>query len=218
SFSAGTQNSYVASPALASTGWYRMTVGLSGCTYKDSIFATINNKPSLPNISYNNPLCVGETLSLSTGAVSGAVYSWQGPNNFASNQQNPTRASMQFGDTGLYRLAVFAGGCSSDTASVTVNINPAPFVAITASPGANICPGGQVQFTAYPNNHGGTPAYQWYVNGIAAGSTGTVFSSSSLSSGDVVRCDMTENTKCSAPFTDQSNDITISVLQIGRAS
>ncbi|MBW7912939.1 MAG: T9SS type A sorting domain-containing protein [Taibaiella sp.] len=212
SFSANTQNSYIANSTTAATGWYRMTAGLNGCSYKDSIYATINQTPTLPNISYNSPLCVGETLNLSTNATGN--YYWKGAGNFTSNQQNPARTNMQFGDTGSYSLVVTVSGCSSDTAYTNIAINPLPFVAIAASPGATICNGQQVQFTAYPNLHGGTPAYQWYVNGIAAGNTTTVFNTSTLNNGDIVRCDMTETTKCSSPMTDASNDITITVQPI----
>src|SRR5690606_12376545 len=133
SFSATTQNSYIANSTTAATGWYVMTVGLNGCSYKDSTYATINQTPALPNISYNSPLCVGETLNLSTTA-SGNYY-WKGTGNFTSNQQNPNRTNMQFGDTGSYSLAVVVSGCTSDTAYTNVTINPQPFVAIAASPG-----------------------------------------------------------------------------------
>lgn len=211
SFSASTQNSFIANSTTAATGWYVMTVGLNGCNYKDSIYATINQTPSLPNISYNSPLCVGETLNLSTNSTGN--YSWKGAGNFTSNQQNPARSNMQFGDTGSYSLVVTVSGCNSDTAKTNVTINPLPFVAIAASPGATICSGQQVQFTAYPNNHGGTPGYAWYINGIAAGNTSTVFTTTTLNNGDIVRCDMTEITKCSSPITDPSNDITMTVNQ-----
>lgn len=212
SFSVNTQNSFIANSSTAATGWYRMTVGLNGCSYKDSIFATINQTPALPNINYNSPLCVGETLNLSTNATGN--YYWKGAGNFTSNQQNPARGNMQFGDTGSYSLVVTVNGCSSDTAYTNIAINPLPFVAIAASPGATICSGQQVQFTAYPNNHGSTPGYAWYINGIAAGNTTTVFTTSTLNNGDIVRCDMTENTKCSSPVTDASNDITMTVQPV----
>jgi hypothetical protein len=82
---------------------------------------------------------------------------------------------------------------------------------IFSAPADSICQGDRVNFTALPNYHGGTPAYQWYVNGQASG-MGTVFSTTTLNDRDVVRVDMTEHTKCSSPYTDQSNDITMNVL------
>ncbi|MBZ0098540.1 MAG: T9SS type A sorting domain-containing protein [Taibaiella sp.] len=126
-------------------------------------------------------------------------------------QQNPIRSNMQFGDTGSYKLSVIVNGCNSDTAIVSVKINPIPFVVIFPTPGDSTCQGDRVNFTALPNNHGGSPAYQWYVNGQASG-TGTVFSTTILNNQDVVRVDMTENTKCSSPYTDPSNEVEIKVL------
>ena len=118
---------------------------------------------------------------------------------------------MQFGDTGTYKLTVSLNGCTSPEGAVQVHANPTPFVVIVPSPGDSICNGEPVVFTAYGNNHGGAPTYQWFVNGTPTG-TGTLFNSSALNNGDIVRCDMTENTKCSVPVTDQSNDIEMKVL------
>ncbi|HEY9176111.1 MAG TPA: T9SS type A sorting domain-containing protein, partial [Flavipsychrobacter sp.] len=206
-----TQNTNRINTTAAMTGWYKMLVNLNGCSFIDSTYATVHPIPAVPNISYTNPLCVGETLSLGTTTVSGASYSWSGPGSFSSSSQNPSRSNMQFGDTGTYKLTTTVNGCTSDTGTASVHINPLPFVVILANPADSICQGDRVNFTALPNNHGGTPAYQWYVNGQASG-MGTVFSTTALNDQDVVRCDMTENTKCSAPYTDPSNDITMNVL------
>jgi len=211
SFSAATQNTNRANTTTGMTGWYKMLVGLNGCTYADSTYATIHAIPAVPNISYTNPLCVGEALNLGTATVSGASYSWAGPGNFSSASQNPARSNMQFGDTGSYKLAVTVNGCTSDTATATVHINPLPFVVIFSAPADSICQGDRVNFTALPNNHGGSPTYQWYVNGQTTG-MGTVFSTTTLNDQDVVQVDMTENTKCNSPYTDPSNDITMNVL------
>lgn len=211
SFSAATQNADRANSTAGMSGWYKMLVGLNGCSYADSTYATIHPIPAVPNISYSNPLCIGETLNLGTTTVSGAAYSWSGPGNFSSSSQSPTRSNMQFGDTGMYQLTTTVNGCTSDTGTASIKINPLPFVVIFANPSDSICQGDRVNFTALPNNHGGTPAYQWYVNAQAAG-TGTVFSTTALNNQDVIRCDMTESTKCSAAYTDPSNDITMNVL------
>ncbi|MBW7914034.1 MAG: T9SS type A sorting domain-containing protein, partial [Taibaiella sp.] len=211
SYTASTQNAWIANAPVAATGWYKMTVSLNGCSYADSIYAVVNSVPSAPSLSYNSPLCISETLQLAATTQAGAGYSWSGPGNFTSTQQNPTRNNMQFADTGMYKVIKTVNGCSSSESSIGVYINPVPFVVILANPADSICQGDAVVFTAYANNHGGTPSYQWYVNAQAAG-TGQIFTTTSLNNQDVVRCDMTENTKCSAPYTDESNDITLQVL------
>ena len=78
SYSATLQNTNRVNSTAGMTGWYKMLVGLNGCTYTDSTYATIHPIPAVPNISYSNPLCVGETLNLGTATVSGASYSWTG--------------------------------------------------------------------------------------------------------------------------------------------
>lgn len=211
SYSASAQNAWIANAPVAASGWYKMTASLNGCSYADSVYAVVNTVPQAPALSYNNPLCVGEILQLSATTQTGAGYSWTGPRNFVSTQQNPTRNSMQFADTGVYKVVRTVNGCSSVESSIGVYINPVPFVVILANPADSICQGDPVVFTAYANNHGGTPSYQWYVNAQAAG-TGQTFTTTSLNNLDVVRCDMTENTKCSAPYTDESNDIALQVL------
>jgi len=211
SFSAGTQNAAVSNSTVAATGWYEMTVDLNGCYDKDSTYATVNAIPATPNISFNSPLCIGETLSLNASTISGGTYSWTGPGNYTSAIQNPVRANMQFGDTGSYTVAVTVNGCTSPAGSTKVNLNPTPFVVILANPADSICQGDPVVFTALPNNHGGVPQYRWFVNAQSVG-TGTVFNTGTLNDGDVINCEMTENTKCSVPYKDASNDVTMTVL------
>jgi hypothetical protein len=212
SFTANTQNASIPNTTTAATGWYKMTAALNSCSYVDSIYATINPIPATPIATYSSPLCIGETLGLAASTVSGATYTWNGPSNFSSNTQNPSRSNSSFSDTGTYTVTATVSGCTSPAASVRVGINPVPFVVIFATPSDSICQGGAVTFTALPNNAGGTPQYRWVVNGQTAGTNSTGFTTSTLNDQDVVRCDMTENTKCSSLYTDQSNDITMRVL------
>lgn len=211
-FSASTQNTLVANTTTAATGWYKMTATLNSCAYTDSIYTTVNAIPATPVATYNNPLCIGETLNLSATTVSGATYTWNGPGSFNANTQNPSRSNSSFSDTGTYTVTATISGCTSPAASVRVSINPVPFVVIFPTPADSICQGDPVTFTALPNNAGGTPQYRWVVNGQTTGTNSTSFNTSSLNNQDIVRCDMTENTKCSSPYTDPSNDITMNVL------
>jgi len=212
SFSATTQNASIPNASPAATGWYKMTVGLNSCFYTDSIYTAINPIPATPVAGYNNPLCIGETLNLSASTVGGATYTWNGPGNFNTSTQNPSRSNSSFSDTGTYTVTATVSGCTSPAASLKVNINAVPFVVIFPTPADSICQGDAVTFTALPNNAGGTPQYRWVVNGQTVGTNSTSFNTSLLNDQDIVRCDMTENTKCSSPYTDQSNDITMNVL------
>ncbi|HEY0059765.1 MAG TPA: LamG-like jellyroll fold domain-containing protein, partial [Flavisolibacter sp.] len=77
---------------------------------------TIYNSPD--GAGNNGPVCVGSTLSLTATTVTGATYSWTGPNGFTSSLQNPT---LTYGtaNAGVYTLQVTASGCTS-TAYTTV--------------------------------------------------------------------------------------------------
>lgn len=211
SFASTVRNTSINGAGVTATGWYKMVVDLNSCIYADSIFATVNAIPATPGITFNSPLCIGETLNLSAGNVNGVTYSWTGPGSYTSGLQNPSRSNMQFADTGSYIVTATANGCTSPEGSTKVYINPTPFVVILANPADSICQGDPAVFTALPNNHGGTPDYRWMVNTQNAG-TGVVFNTTALNDGDVISCEMTEHTKCSVSFKDESNDITMTVL------
>ncbi|MBZ0310139.1 MAG: T9SS type A sorting domain-containing protein [Anaerolineae bacterium] len=212
SFSANTQSSFVANSTTAASGAYILTLNLNGCLFRDTTIAVVYPIPATPNVSYSTPMCVGETLQLNASTVPGATYTWTGVGGYNANTQNPTRSNMQFGDTGTYSVTASANGCTSPADSIKVNINPVPFVVIFPTPGDSICVGEQASFTALPNNHGGTPTYKWYVNGVLTGGNSTSYSSTTLNNGDVVRVDMTENTKCRVNYVDPSNDVEMKVL------
>lgn len=197
----------------AATGWYKMQVGLNGCYYRDSILAVVNIIPAVPTVTYNNPICAGETLTLSPGNMNGATYNWNGPNGYTSTLQNASKNNIQTTDGGVYKVKAIVNGCTSADGSVTVTVNPTPFVAILSNPIDSICKGENALFTPIPNNHGGTPTYQWFVNNQLS-VIGTSFSTASLNDKDVIRCDMTEYTKCSVPHIDESNYITMSVIPL----
>src|SRR5205814_9450475 len=96
----------------------------------------------------------------------------------------------------------------SDPMAVTATV--APSVSIAAAPGNTICTGTNVTFTATPTN-GGTPSYQWKVNGVNAGTNSNTFQSATLVNGDVVTVVMTSSLACASPTTGTSNSITMAV-------
>jgi hypothetical protein len=211
SFTATTQNTYVANSTTAATGWYKATLNLNGCLFSDSVYAVVKMMPGSPSVNYGTPLCVGENLQLNANTVSGATYNWSGPNSFSAAVQNPVRNTISFADTGVYYATATVNGCTSTAGSVQVSANPVPFASVLVNPGDTICAGDQVSFTALPNNHAGTPQYRWYINGLPVGSS-VMYTSSSLSNNDIIYCEMTEYTKCNAPYTDKSEEITMTVF------
>ncbi|HNQ68098.1 MAG TPA: hypothetical protein PKN32_06960, partial [Bacteroidales bacterium] len=87
-----------------------------------------------------------------------------------------------------------------------------PEISIEISAGTNpTCIGNSVTFTATPTNGGTTPAYQWKVNGTNAGTNSPTFTSTTLTNGDVVTCELTSSEACATGNPATSNNITMSV-------
>ncbi|MDQ3190425.1 MAG: CUB domain-containing protein, partial [Bacteroidota bacterium] len=101
----------------------------------------------------NGPVCSGSLFNLTTTPVSGATYSWTGPNGFTSNLQNPTGVGAGF-VSGTYTYSVTAtDGISTCTSSTTVTVNPTPTVFVNNQ---SVCSGQSATLTAVPSILGGT--------------------------------------------------------------
>lgn len=94
--------------------------------------------------SNNGPLCAGETLELYAEPVNNATYSWNGPNGFTSNEQNPVIPNVQLINAGIYSLTVTLGGEPSDpfTTEVFIYANPVADFEFNS-----VCEGAEIQFT-----------------------------------------------------------------------
>jgi len=96
-----------------------------------------------PTVSNNGPLCEGDLLQLSAATVPGAVtYTWTGPGNFSSTDQNPIINPATTANSGTYMLIV-TDGVTTDTAFTTVTVYPVPTATLNYTD--TICAGGQVQ-------------------------------------------------------------------------
>ncbi|MBK5286500.1 MAG: hypothetical protein JJE25_13965, partial [Bacteroidia bacterium] len=92
-------------------------------------------------------------------------------------------------------------GCSlaaGVTISLTNGTNPA-------------CVGSSVTFTASPTNGGSSPAYQWQIDALNAGTNSPTFTTSSLTNGQVVTCIMTSNLPGVTGNPATSNGITMNI-------
>lgn len=75
---------------------------------------------------------------------------------------------------------------------------PVPLsVTTTPNPGTTICAGECVTFSTNVVNGGGSPTYQWQINGAnVVGSTGSTYNNCNLQNGDVVTVVVTSNLTC----------------------
>jgi hypothetical protein len=95
--------------------------------------------------------------------VSGATYSWTGPNGFTSTLQNPTRSSAATADGGTYNVTVTVNGCTSAAGSTNVVVNATP--ATPTITGANTFCG----LTGTTLTSSSASGNQWFLNGNAIG-------------------------------------------------
>jgi gliding motility-associated-like protein len=104
-------------------------------------------------------VCVGETIHLSVNnPVSGASYSWTGPNGFTSTIMNPSIPNATAAMSGTYSLTITLGTQVSPAVTTTVIVNPNPVIFVTPAAAA-ICVGTTVDLTGSgASNYVWTPA------------------------------------------------------------
>jgi hypothetical protein len=115
-------------PMNAGTATYSVTVtGSNSCTNSTSTTVNVMANPSITTVSANTP-CTGDDLILNAETeTESAIFAWSGPNDFASNEQNPTIGNASTTMNGDYTVTVTdqTTECStSDTVTVTVNARP----------------------------------------------------------------------------------------------
>ncbi len=85
---------------------------------------TLPTPPPAPVASYNNPMYAGMTLYLTASTIPGATYSWTGPGEFASTNQNPSIVKADQSMSGTYGVTAAIGGLTSSPSLVSVTVNP----------------------------------------------------------------------------------------------
>jgi gliding motility-associated-like protein len=147
-FFSTTQNPSIANATVAASGTYSVTINVSGCnSAAGTTVVTVNPIPATPSPSSNSPVCIGQTLNLTTTTVAGATYSWTGPNGFSSSTQNPSISNATAAAAGTYSLIVTVNGCSSPTGTVNVQVNSPPS-APTLSSNSPVCSGSTLNLSA----------------------------------------------------------------------
>jgi hypothetical protein len=175
--------------------------------------------PQKPTASNGGPYCEGETIALSgSNASANLAYFWQGPDNFFSDEQNPTIANAKSSNGGAYTLITYdlISGCQSEEAFTEVVIKPkqSPSINVTVNPSNTICSGTFATFTANSINQGTNPTYQWKVNGTNVGTSSSTFTSSTLKDLDVITCEITANQTCASNPKGISSPVTMSVTPV----
>jgi hypothetical protein len=183
------------------------------------IAMTVNpNLPAGVSISATqNSVCQGASVAFTAFPENGGTtpaYQWK------VNGQNAGTNTSTFNYTPLdddqvqgvmtSSLTCITGNpASSNVIAMTVTPNLPAGVSISATQNS-VCQGTSVTFTAFPENGGATPAYQWKVNGQNAGTNNSTFTYSPLD-GDQVQVVMTSSLTCITGNPASSNVIAMTV-------
>lgn len=165
-----------------------------------------------------NNICSGTQVTFTATPGNGGAtpaYQWMingapvGTNNatftFAPSNNNVVSCVMT-------SSATCAGTTPAASNNITMNVTSSVVPQVNITPGvSNICAGTSVLYTAIPSHGGTAPSYQWTVNGVSMGATGTNFSYVPAN-GDVVNCIMTSSAACAIPAIDTSNNATVTAV------
>jgi hypothetical protein len=204
-----------------------MTTSLTCVTTPTATSSTITmtvTAPVTPSVSISaNPgvaICSGISVTFTATPTNGGAtptYQWKkNGSNVGSNSTTYTDAALANGDQVSVVLTtsltcVTSATATSNTLTMAVTPSVTPTVSIAAAPGASICSGVSVTFTATPTNGGTTPSYQWVKNGSNVGSNSSTYTDATLANGDQVSVIMTSNAACTTTPTASSNTITMTV-------
>jgi hypothetical protein len=183
-------------------------------------------KPSVkPTISVTHTpsgtICAGINVNFSANSTNAGItpiYQWQVNGiNVGTSSSTFSSSTLQNGDK-VYCTLTSTADCAdpstvtSDTVEMTIMNTVTPEISITSNPlSASICEGSPIVFNSSLKNAGASPAYEWKVNGTAAGNNSDTFTSSTLKDGDIVSCELTSNEVCVSSATAVSNQIKITV-------
>lgn len=96
--------------------------------------------------------------------------------------------------------------------TITVNESPIPEVTINSNKQNNeICTGDSIVFSSTIQHGGSSPIYQWLQNGVAIGQDSNIYTSNTLSDGDVVKLQLSSSIECASPKTVTSDAIIVKV-------
>jgi hypothetical protein len=187
----------------------------------NAVTMTVSNfsQPAVTISPSQNPVCSGISVTYTATAVNAGInpsYQWKvNGSNVGVNSAVYTSPAPANGDVVTCQVTSSAPCTSgltvtSNSVTMTVNGMVTPTVSITST-ASTICSGASVTFTAVPVN-GGTPTYQWTVNGVNTGPNSPVFTPGTINNNDVVSVQMTSNAACtSTSGAVGSNTITMTV-------
>ncbi len=181
-FTSTLQSPTITNAGTNASGDYSVRATVNGCTGPaETTSVMVNPIPSSPAVSSNGPVCEGSSLNLTASSITGASYSWTGPNGFSSSLQNPSITNTTPSTSGTYSVTTTVNGCTSAAINAAVVVNPIPASPVIGS-NSPLCEISTLYLTA--SNIPGA-SYSWNgPNGFVSSSQNpTIINSTAANSG-----------------------------------
>ena len=148
-FTSNSAQPSIGNVSTGNIGVYTLIVSSVGCSSNTLNTSPVSVISTTLTATGNTPICVGNTLQLSANPISGATYSWSGPNGYSSNLLAPSILNVQSSTSGTYILMANAPGCGILTSTVAISVaaNPNSIAVATNVP---VCEGGSLNLSASP--------------------------------------------------------------------
>lgn len=157
-FATTTQNPSISNVSLNASGNYTVVVNQPGCgTASTVVPVTVGPRINTVQVGSNSPVCSGLMLQFSATNLSGATYSWIGPNGFTGNQSQHSIPNVSTAASGNYSVTLSSPGCANYSLPVSVMVYPN--VSLTASSNGPVCQGSLVNLSATFMQDA---TYQWF--------------------------------------------------------
>ncbi|MCZ8284399.1 MAG: hypothetical protein O9353_03000, partial [Bacteroidia bacterium] len=153
---ANSTNPTIPNATTSNSGTYTVTASAGSCASSQTLAVNVYPQIMANASAAAYVLCAGSVANLS--GTGGGTYSWTGPNNFSSTNQNPQFPSIQANEAGIYTLTV-TDNTTNCTAidTVQLQVNAAPTLLSTS--GDSTCYGQQLSLAA---NFGTGVTVNWY--------------------------------------------------------
>ncbi|MBU1718300.1 MAG: hypothetical protein KKA07_04440, partial [Bacteroidetes bacterium] len=144
-FTSMAQDTFIFPTTAADAGIYSVVATVSGCSSNSGYTQAIIHDPANTATTVSGPVCEGGILQLSTSDVTGAAFTWSGPNGFSSSLREPSITNVTTDASGWYYVSVVVGTCTVED-SVQATVNPSPDAMNPLSSGT-VCEGSNVNLS-----------------------------------------------------------------------
>lgn len=220
------QNPTKSNMNIADAGVYSVNANVNGCISQTAVTPSIT-LVSGPSVSaYASPsstICTGASVALvavpNNIGTNPATYQWYQNSTAVTGATTMSYISPAPANGDVFYVQMTAGtACNSAVSSNNVTITttpttPPPAATIAASPGTDIWPGLNVNFSISSLTNGGsTPSYQWRLNGKdITGATTNKWNSTTLKDGESVCLWVSSSDQCASPKSTLSNCLSMKV-------